>query len=397
MRELAERHGTPLYVYSRAAMVARYAELRSAFGPQAQICYAVKSNSNLHLLRLFGELGAGFDLVSGGELHRLRAAGLDSAPVVFAGVGKEDWEIDAALAARILFFTVESAHEIAQLEAAGRRWGNAVPISLRLNPDVDAGTHAFITTGRVGNKFGVDLATAARLVEEIAAMPGLSLVGYHVHLGSQIRDAGPYLAALDRVEEFLDGGALRGDGVAYYDMGGGFAVAPEAGFEHMDVRRLADAALPRLAARGLTPVLEPGRYLVGAAGILVSRVLGHKTSGGRHFLLVDGAMNDFLRPALYGAFHPVAPVSPPGEVARRYDVVGPVCESGDFLALDRALPEMQRGDLLAVFTAGAYGSSMASNYNSRRRPAEVLVCGNDSRLIRRREAFEELWAPEVEP
>ncbi len=272
-----------------------------------------------------------------------------------------------------------------------------VPLALRLNPDVDPETHAYITTGRRGTKFGVDLDTASGLVEEIARNPNLALVGYHVHLGSQIRGLEPYLRALDRVEEFLDGDTLRREGLRYYDMGGGFAISGEAGTERMDVATLAAAAMPRLGARGLRPILEPGRYLVGEAGILVARVLGSKVSGGRHFLIVDGAMNDLLRPALYGAVHPVEPVGRVGEGTHRYDVVGPVCESSDFLALNRALPEMRPGDLLAVFAAGAYGASMGSNYNTRRRPAEVLVSGNHADTIRRRETFAELWAQEVDP
>jgi diaminopimelate decarboxylase len=397
VRELADRHGTPLYAYSRSTMVERYGELRSAFGEEAQICYAVKSNSNLHLLRLFGELGAGFDLVSGGELRRLEAVGLGNAPAVFAGVGKQKWEIEAALEANVLFFSMESAHEVSLLGDAGSRRGVVVPLALRLNPDIDPETHAYITTGRQGNKFGVDLETASGLVEEIARNPNLALVGYHVHLGSQIRGLGPYLRALDRVEEFLDGDALRREGLRYYDMGGGFAISPEAGTDRMDVAALAAAVMPRLGARGLRAVVEPGRYLVGEAGILVSRVLGAKASGDRHFLIVDGAMNDLLRPALYGAVHPVAPVGAAGAGSRRWDVVGPVCESSDFLALDRVLPDLHAGDLLAVFATGAYGASMGSNYNTRRRPAEVLVSGNHVETIRRRETFEELWAQEMDP
>jgi diaminopimelate decarboxylase len=388
---LAARFGTPLYVYSQAAIEARFAVVRRAFGPSAHICFAVKSNGNLSLLRLLARLGAGFDLVSGGELERLRRAGVPTSGAVFAGVGKDEAEVRAAHAAGILFFNVESDFELELFERVGSAQ-RPVPIALRLNPDVDAGTHHYIATGRGADKFGMDLATAAAVVERIGASPRLALVGYHVHLGSQVRQRDPYLAALDVVERFLDAKPSHARGARYYDLGGGFAVAYGQAGGGTDVGALAAAVLPRLAARGLTPVVEPGRFLIADAGILVARVLGAK---GR-FTIVDAAMNDLLRPALYRAEHPVAPVRlGDGEVAVR-DIVGPVCESGDFLALGRRLPPLAPGDLLSVCSAGAYGSAMASNYNSRRRPAEVLVAGGDARLIRRRERYEDLWAAEIE-
>jgi diaminopimelate decarboxylase len=269
-----------------------------------------------------------------------------------------------------------------------------VPVSLRLNPDVDAGTHAYITTGRHDTKFGVDLPQAGALVEQIAADPALRLCGYHVHLGSQLQGVGPYEQAFERVAAFMDGAAVRRAGIAHYDLGGGFAIGYGQG-EPFDVEALAAAMLPRLAARGLTAMVEPGRFLVGDAGALVTAVIGGKRAGATEFVLVDAAMNDLLRPALYGAEHPIAPVRDRPAV-RRVDVVGPVCESADFLAHCRLLPALQGGDLLAVLGAGAYGASMAGNYNSRRRPAEVLVDGGSVRLIRRREAFDRLWADEVE-
>lgn len=396
VQDLADGAGTPLYIYSRAHMTGRYAELRGAFGDGAQICYAVKSNSNLGILRLFAELGAGFDLVSGGELRRVQAAGIEGAAMVLAGVGKQEWEVEAAIEAGISFCSMESAYELSMLADAGARGRAVVPVALRLNPDIDPETHSYITTGKHGNKFGVDLDTASDLVENIAHNPHLELVGYHVHLGSQIGRAEPYLRALDRVEEFLDGAPVRRDGLRYYDMGGGFATSSGAEEAAMDVVQLAESVVPRLDARGLRLVLEPGRYLVGDAGILVTRVLGTKTSGERRFVVVDGAMNDFLRPALYGAVHPVVTVGPGGGEERICDVVGPVCESSDFLALDHMLPEVRPGDLLAVLGAGAYGASMGSNYNTRRRPEEVLVDGDQHCTIRRRETFEELWAQEVD-
>ncbi|MCA8950443.1 MAG: diaminopimelate decarboxylase [Planctomycetes bacterium] len=403
---LAERFGTPLYVYSGRAIDERAERLRRAFGADATICYAVKANSNLTLLRRLAGHGLGFDVVSGGELQRLAIAGLATDHVVFAGVAKEPWEIAAAVAADILFFNVESEHELALLAAAGATAGRRLRVALRLNPDVEAGTHAYITTGKKQNKFGIGLGRAADVVRRIVAEPWLELAGYHVHLGSQLRSVAPYVDAFERVAAFADADPAHREGVTHYDLGGGFGISYGEGDE-LDVAAVAEALLPRLSARGWRPVLEPGRYLVGDAGVLVTRVLGTKGQsqpgspaaaggGGTEFVLVDAAMNDLVRPALYQAEHPIAPVAAPRAERRTVDVVGPVCETGDFLARGRQLPATVAGDLLAVFAAGAYGASMASNYNSRRRPAEVLVDGDRARLVRRRETFEQLTANEVE-
>jgi len=395
VRELAARHGTPLYVYSGAALDERIATVRAAFGVEATICYAVKANSNLSLLARMHQRGIGFDLVSGGELARLQAAGLPTSGAVFAGVGKEPWEIEAAVKAGILFFNVESPHELPLLAAAGHKAGLRVPVALRLNPDVDAGTHAYISTAKKQNKFGIALEAAGEVVEAIVRNPALRLCGYHVHLGSQVRATAPYVEAFDRVAAFVDGAAVRSTGITHYDLGGGFGIAYGVG-DPLDVAAVARELLPRLRARRWTPVVEPGRYLVGDAGMLVCTVLGEKRSGDTEFLLVDAAMNDLLRPALYQAEHPIQPVAPRPGAPRTVDVVGPVCETGDFLARKRSLAPCQRGDLLAVLGAGAYGASMASNYNTRRRPAEVLVDGSTARLIRRRETFAWLFENEVD-
>lgn len=395
IRELAARFGTPLYVYSGATLDARVAAVRTAFGAEAQICYAVKANSNLSLLRRMHARGIGFDLVSGGELQRLQAAQLPTRDAVFAGVGKEPWEIDAAVAAGILFFNVESPHELPLLAAAGQRAGVRVPVALRLNPDVDAGTHAYISTGKKDNKFGVAIDRAGELVTAIVQNPWLQLRGYHVHLGSQLRAVEPYVHALDKVCAFADGAAERSAGVTHYDLGGGFGIAYGQG-EPLDVGAVARALLPRLAARGWRPVVEPGRFLVGDAGVLVTSVLGEKLQGSTDFLLVDAAMNDLMRPALYQAEHPIVPVATRAGAPRLVDIVGPVCETGDFLGKRRSLPPCERGDLLAILGAGAYGASMASNYNTRRRPAEVLVDGATVRLIRRRETFAQLFQNEID-
>lgn len=394
--DLVERFGSPLYVYSAAAMRERVARVRSAFGAAAHICYAVKANSNLSVLRLLHEQGCGFDLVSGGELERLHAAGLPTAEAVFAGVGKQSWEIEAAVAAGLLFFNVESPSELPLLSAAGAAARRPVAVALRLNPNVEANTHAYISTGKDENKFGIAIDRAQQIVGRIVADPWLQLVGYHVHLGSQLRTVDPYVEALDRVLEFVDGDAMRRDGVCYYDLGGGFGISYGDGAP-LDVADVAAALLPRLAQRSWRPVVEPGRYLVGDAGILVTSVLGEKSQGSSEFLLVDAAMNDLMRPALYQAEHPIVPVAPRQSAEMRTaDVVGPVCETGDFLGRARSLPRCERGDLLAVLAAGAYGASMASNYNSRRRPAEVLVDGDQVRLVRRRESFAHLFQDEID-
>lgn len=391
--DLAERFGTPLYVYSAASMQERFGLLREAW-PQAHICYAVKSNSNLAILRLFGELGAGFDTVSGGEIMRLQRAGLSASHAVFAGVGKQEWEVRAALEQKLLFFAVESEFELELFEAAAQP-DREIDLALRLNPDVDAQTHEYISTGKRGDKFGMDLETAARVGARIVATPGLKLVGYHVHLGSQLRNPQPYAQAFSVVEQFLDAHPELTEQVKYYDLGGGFGVAYGEPGGPLDVAALAAQLRPAIEARGLVPVLEPGRYLVADAGILLTRVLGTKPAGQRRYAVVDAAMTDLLRPALYSAEHPVGLVRQGSGPAVEYDVVGPVCESGDFLALGRTMPELAAGDLLSVFAAGAYGSAMTSNYNSRMRPAEVLVRGDQVELIRRREQPGDLWAAEV--
>lgn len=393
--DLATEHGTPLYVYSKAAMVERFALLREAFGKDARICYAVKSNSNLSILKLFGELGSGFDLVSGGELQRLQVAGVDTARAVFAGVAKANWEIEAGLDADILLFNLESEHELPILADLAKKVGKEIRVAIRLNVDVDPNTHEYISTGRKQDKFGLDLERAAVVVDAIATTPGVALTGYHVHLGSLLRQAEPYLEALDRVLEFMAGKETRRDGVEFYDCGGGFGVSYGDGDGILDVKALGAAMRERLDTHGLAPILEPGRFLVADAGALVTEVVGVKTPGDYRFVLVDAAMNDLLRPALYGATHPIATVTDPdGAAVSPCNVVGPVCESADFLAKGCPLPEVQRGERLAVLAAGAYGMSMTSNYNSRRRAAEVLVDGEEARLIRRRESFDDLWRHE---
>lgn len=394
LRELARLHGTPLYVYSSACIRDRFHAVRAAFPGDAQICYAVKANSNLSILRLLADLGAGFDLVSGGELQRLVAAGIDPQRGVFAGAAKTEWEIDLGVREGVRAFQVESPHELPLLSAAGRRHGRPVPVEVRLNPHVAVDTHAYIATARRDSKFGIDLERAGALVREIRTDEHLRLLGYHVHLGSQIREVAPYVEAFAAVASFLRADEVHRRGVVHYDLGGGFGIGYGKG-DPFPLRELAAALLPQLAAHGLRPMLEPGRFLVGDAGVLVTEVLGHKQSGSTEFVLVDAAMNDLLRPALYSAEHPIVPVADRGRAFRTVDVVGPVCESGDFLARARSLPAVEPGEWLAVLATGAYGASMASCYNTRRRPAEVLVDGASHRLVRRRETFASLWRDEL--
>jgi diaminopimelate decarboxylase len=393
VEDLAREHGTPLYVYSASCVRDRFRELRTAFGDGAQICYAVKANSNLSILKLLASLGAGFDLVSGGELLRVQKAGIDASRAIFAGAAKQRWEIELGAKLGVRAFQVESPHEIELLSAVAAAQSKRLPVALRLNPAVAVDTHAYIATAKRDSKFGIELARAGEAVSRIAKDPGLQLVGYHVHLGSQLREVAPYVRAFERVAEFMDGAEERRDGVRHYDLGGGFGI-PYGHGDAFPLRELASRLSPLAAARGLQLMLEPGRYLVGDAGVLVAEVLGHKQAGDTKFVLVDAAMNDLLRPSLYSAEHPIVPCRDEARASSTVDVVGPVCESGDFLARARSLPRLCTGERIAVLAAGAYGASMASCYNTRRRPAEVLVDGASHRQIRRRETFEELWAGE---
>ncbi|MCC5871142.1 MAG: diaminopimelate decarboxylase [Gammaproteobacteria bacterium] len=396
---LAERHGTPLYVYSAGAIEARYRAFAAAFRSHPhRVCYAVKANSNLAVLQLLAQLGAGFDIVSGGELERVLLAGGDPAGIVFSGVGKTVAEMERALEVGVACFNVESKAELLRLEAVAKRLGVVAPVSLRVNPDVDAATHPYISTGLKENKFGVSISDAAALYRYAADAQALAVTGVDCHIGSQLTTLEPFVDALDRVLALVE--ALNRDGIelAHIDLGGGLGV------RYQDetppgIDAYATAILERLGHRREALMFEPGRWLVGEAGVFLTRVEYVKENEGRHFLVVDGAMNDLLRPALYGSFHGIEPVfDRPGTPAVEVDVVGPVCESSDFLGKNRMLAAAA-GDLLAVTTAGAYGFGMASNYNSRNRAAEVLVRGEQDFLVRRREttadqlAFEQLLPP----
>lgn len=410
LEELATRFGTPLYVYSAEDIRARVRMLAEAFATVPHtLCYAVKANSSLAILRLLGELGCGFDIVSGGELERVRRAAPDAiGRVVFSGVGKQAWEMDAALeagegtsrGAGILQFNVESEAELELLAERARRLGRVARVALRVNPDVFAETHPYISTGLREHKFGIAIDRAREVYRRAAALPGLEPIGVSLHIGSQIREVAPFAEALARGQALVE--QLRDDGldIRYLDGGGGLGIeyGPDLAPSFDPAARVmayAEGLRGAIAGSDVHLLLEPGRFIVAQAGALLTRVLYTKQNGTKHFIVTDAAMNDLIRPALYGAYHGIVPVQHRGRAPRIADVVGPVCESGDFFARDRELPAAETGELLAVLDAGAYGMSQSSQYNSRGRAAEVLLEGGEARLIRRRETVDELLASEV--
>ncbi len=393
LAEIARRYGTPCYVYSRAALEGAYRSFEQAFAGQPHlICYAVKANPNLAILNLFARLGAGFDIVSGGELKRVLAAGGDPGKVVFSGVGKSEAEIRLALEAGILCFNVESEPELLRLNEIAGALGKHAPVSLRVNPNVDPKTHPYISTGLKENKFGVEYERALDLYLEASRLSHLIVRGIDCHIGSQITEVSPFVDALDRVLDLVDRLALQGVAIEHLDIGGGIGIRYK-DETPPDLDDYARRVREKVAGRGLKILLEPGRALVGNAAVLLTRVEYLKPGTGKNFAIVDAAMNDLMRPALYDAYHEIVPVAPRAGEARRYEIVGPVCESGDFLGHDRLLA-LAAGDLLAIMSAGAYGMSMSSNYNTRPRAAEVLVAGRDVFLIREREQVEQLYALE---
>jgi len=396
LEDVARRFGTPCYVYSRAAIESAYREFSQALGARdALVCYSVKANSNLAVLALLARLGAGFDIVSGGELARVAAAGGDVRKTLFSGVGKSVAEIELALAKHIGCINVESQAELERVDAVARRLGRRAPIALRVNPDIDARTHPYVSTGLRESKFGVAHADAEALYVRAEALSGIEIVGIGCHIGSLLSEAAPFVAAAERLVALVERIAARGIRLRHIDVGGGFGIrykdeAPE------PVARFVAGALAALGSRKLRLILDPGRSIVGNAGVLLTRVEYVKPGAARNFLVVDAAMNDLLRPPLYGAWHEVRTIreSAPGPTV--YDIVGPVCESADFLAKDRSLAAKE-GDLMAIMSAGAYGMVMSSNYNSRPRPAEVLVDGGAAHLVRSRESVAQLFALERIP
>ncbi|MGO1692491.1 MAG: diaminopimelate decarboxylase [Marinobacter sp.] len=391
---IAERFGTPAYVYSRATLERHYRAYDDALKDRAHlVCYAVKANSNLAVLNVLARLGAGFDIVSAGELERVLRAGGDAGKIVFSGVGKQEWEMRRALEAGVRCFNVESDTELDRLNAVAGEMGVKAPVSLRVNPDVDAGTHPYISTGLKENKFGIDIAEALAVYTRAAALPNLVINGVDCHIGSQLITVSPFLDALDRVLELIDALAENGIRIRHLDMGGGLGVTyddeqPPQPSEY--VRALDE----RIGDRELELILEPGRSIAANAGILITRVEFLKCTEHRNFAIIDAAMNDLIRPALYSAWQAIVPVQPHGDAEEKvWDLVGPVCETGDFLGKDRPL-QLKAGDLLAVRSAGAYGFVMSSNYNTRNRPPELMVDGEHVHIVRRRETIEDQLAPE---
>jgi len=399
LAQLAQAHGTPLYVYSKASMVAALAAYQRGFdGRKVQICYAMKANSSLAVLQVFARQGCGFDIVSGGELRRVLAAGGDAAKIIFSGVGKTRAEMRMALEAGIGCFNVESESELDVLSEVARSMGKRAPISIRVNPNVDPKTHPYISTGLKGNKFGVAHERTVATYQRAASLPGLQVMGIDCHIGSQITEETPYLDAVDRMLDLVRDIEAAGIPIHHIDFGGGLGInyngdAPPAADD------LWAKLLAKLDARGYGDrqfMIEPGRSLVGNAGVCLTEVLYVKPGEQKNFCIVDAAMNDLPRPAMYQAFHAIVPVQAAAAAATTeqvYDVVGPICESGDWIGRDRSL-SVQPGDQLAVLSAGAYCSSMGSNYNTRARPAEVLVDGGQSHLIRARETVEDTFRSE---
>jgi diaminopimelate decarboxylase len=406
---LAETYGTPLFVYSEATLLHHLGQIQSAFAEvQPLICYSLKTNPNLALCRLMGSHGAGFDVTSGGELYRALAAAGTGERIVFAGVGKTDAEIRYALQHDVFLFNVESDEELHNLARVAAEAGKVAQAALRVNPDLPPKTHVKTDTSVKGVKFGLDIDTVLDVARTVVGNPHVKVVGVHMHLGSPILSAQPYKDGAAKAVVLIERLREQGHEITILNMGGGFGIHYKKQ-EALPATAFAEVIVPAVKQTRTRLVLEPGRFIAGNAGLLLSRVIYTKESGGKSFVIQDAAMNDLIRPTLYGSFHriwPVEPAMPAPAPPEDYEadihgtapreVVGPVCESGDFLAQGRRLPPLQRGDLLATFSAGAYGMAMSSNYNSRPRAAEVLVSGNTHRLIRRRETYQDLVRPELE-
>ena len=391
LADIARREGTPSYVYSRAAILDRFQAYDRAFGDVPhKVCYAVKANSNLSILKLLAEAGAGFDIVSGGELFRALKAGADPGTIIFSGVGKTSQEIDYALEHQIKSFNCESEPELALIDSLAARRGIQARVALRVNPDVDAVTHPYISTGLRDHKFGIDIADAEAIYQRARGLQSLSLEGVSCHIGSQITDIAPMLEVFDKTIALVERLRAHGLPIRSLDLGGGLGVAYKPGDKAPSICEFIQAMCRRTAGHDLEILIEPGRSIVAEAGVLLTRVLYRKSNGDRQFVIVDVAMNDLIRPALYQSHHEIIPLRKSQGGTITADVVGPVCESGDFLARAREMPNVLPGDLLAICTAGAYGFVAASNYNARPRPPEILVEGDRYRVIRKRETYDDL-------
>ena len=406
--KIAEQFGTPTYVYSKQTVMDHYRQMADAFAPvKPTICFSIKSCGNINICRFLAEAGCGFDVTSGGELYRALQAGGDPKKIIYAGVGKTDEEIRYAIESGIAAFNIESEEEAENIDRIAGEMGAQAVGALRVNPDVDPRTHKFTTTGKKETKFGVDIERAEQFFARYKSLKHLRVAGVHIHIGSPVYEIDPYVQAVKKMTALIDRLMLQGHRIEWLDLGGGYAVNYLNPEQALPVTEHAKALLPLLQGKPYRIALEPGRYFVGNAGILLTRVLYRKMGGTKKFVIVDAGMSDLIRPALYDAYHYIWPVKPddqniPDERNKDHlprqgeivDVVGPICESGDFLAHERPLPTVKRGDLLSVFTAGAYGFAMSSNYNNRRRAAEVLVDGDKVQLIRRRETWEDLVAAE---
>ncbi|MBV1878583.1 MAG: diaminopimelate decarboxylase [Pseudomonadales bacterium] len=388
LSEIAETYGTPTFVYSCAAITEAYQRFSDAFATHKhQICYAVKANSNLGVLTLLNSLGAGFDIVSGGELTRVLKAGANPGSVVFSGVGKLDWEITQSLEAGIGCFNIESDSELTQVNRLAAASNTRAPISIRVNPDVDAKTHPYISTGLKENKFGVSVSEALKMYARAKAMKHIDILGIDCHIGSQITELGPFLEALERILELVDLLERQDIKLQHIDLGGGIGVQYQ-NEETIDIGEYSAAILQSLGHRTHQLLFEPGRYIVANAGLLLSRVIHKKTNEGKNFAIIDAAMNDLIRPTLYQSWQAVSSIKQPTGKTEQLDLVGPVCETGDTLAKDRAL-EIDQNDLVAIHSAGAYGFVMSSNYNSRNKAAEIMVNGATAHCIRERESIQD--------
>lgn len=390
VEELAKRFKTPLYVYSYHTLISHYLKLKKAFSSiDSLICYSVKANSNLSILKALVDKGAGLDVVSGGELFRAIKAGCPAGKIVYASVGKTDREIEEAVRLKILFFNVESSSELANINHIAKRLRMRANVAIRINPDVEPKTHKFITTGKLTNKFGIDFKTAEELLIRRPKFSNVDLKGLHIHIGSQITESEPFICAIAKMVEFVNGLRRKGIHVEYLNIGGGLGIVYDK--ERPQTAKIfAQKVLPLLRETGLKIILEPGRFIVGNAGILVTRALYIKTTPKKKFVIVDAGMNDLIRPALYDAYHQVLPLRKTQRRTEKVDIVGPICESGDFFAKGRGIPEVKEGEFLAIMSAGAYGFSMSSNYNSRPRAEEVMVINDRALVIRKRETYRDL-------
>ncbi len=398
VEDLAKKFGTPLYVYSYHTLIDHFTKLQAAFRPiDPLICYSVKANSNIAILKALVNKGAGLDIVSGGELFRALKAGCPPEKIVYASVGKTDAEIEEAIRRGILFFNVESVPELKNINRISRKLGKITRVALRINPDVEPKTHKYITTGKLTNKFGIDFNSASWILIVSQTLSAVRIAGLHIHIGSQITESAPYVAAINKVVDFVADLKAKGIKLEYLNIGGGLGIVYK-NETPQTARIFASRVLPLLKKTGLKIIMEPGRFIVGNAGILVAKVLYIKATPKKKFVITDAGMNDLIRPALYEAHHEICPLRlGSSRAAEKVDVVGPICESGDFFAKERKLHKVNEGDFLAVMSAGAYGFSMSSNYNSRCRAQEVLVARNKTYVIRKRETREDLLRNEMVP